>query len=157
MMLYEGEYLNAKDLLLQYRDIMEYESEAAKKLKSKKAYFKYVEDHRKEFSRLANLRETILHLLEHNMDLFTVDEDTYQLTQEFLDENISSADALIDQTRNELTEDELNYYEEIKEEVLRTGRAYDGIIEVSPLEALNEIKETYIRYREELDEHIPKC
>ena len=90
MILTEG--LNGKELLLEYKELVANKLNSSRDIKSNEEYFNWYNENKEDLKRLVTLKSSIFYIFENQIELFTVDEDTYELAVEFLSTYIKDID-----------------------------------------------------------------
>ena len=148
MILTEG--LNGKELLLEYKELVANKLNSSRDIKSNEEYFNWYNENKEDLKRLVTLKSSIFYIFDNQIELFTVDEDTYELAVEFLSTYIKDIDYLLN--ADNLPADFINDGKETK-----LDDEHKTIALKVTLDTLKDIKSRYLNYLNNLNTRLPKC
>lgn len=159
-MFVDDQSFNAKELLYEYREIMKSKADQAKALKSGDDYLKWYQENQEDIHKVLAIRSEILFLFENDATQFTVDEETYELAQNFLEDFIKEIDYLIKVHNSEPL---LINTSEYNPEDFDDFDDFEESPDNKPVslkineDTLKQLKLTYEGYLEKLKDSLPKC
>lgn len=162
-MFVDDQSLNAKELLYEYQEIMKSKADQAKSLKNGDDYLKWYEENQDDIHKVLAIRSEILFLFENDTAKFTVDEETYELAQNFLEDFIKEIDYLIKVHDSEPLLINASEYNPDDNNVFDDFDDFEEPKDNKPVsfkingDTLKQLKSTYEGYLEKLKDSLPKC